>query len=146
MVRRQTVVGGLLLAAALVLVAQVVPVSRRNPPIESEVPASPEVRALLGRACYDCHSNATVWPWYAHVAPVSWLIVRDVAEGRASVNFSTWTSYDDARRTKLLRESAEEIADGEMPPWYYRLMHAEARFTPAEVEVLRAWALGGGAR
>lgn len=140
------VVRGLVGVAALLLVAQVFPVSRRNPPVESDVPASPEARVVLRQACYDCHSNQTVWPWYAHVAPVSWLIAHDVEEGRASVNFSTWAAYDAAKRSKLLRESAEEIADGEMPPWYYRLMHPEARLTPAAADVLRAWALGDSAR
>jgi Haem-binding domain len=140
------VAGGFVVVATLLLVAQLFPVPRHNPPVESEVPASPEARVLLRRVCYDCHSNETVWPWYAHVAPVAWVIGHDVEKGRASVNFSTWAAYDIARRSKLLRESAEEIADGEMPPWYYRLMHPEARLTPADADVLRAWALGDSAR
>jgi len=124
------------------LLAQLIPIDRRNPPVEAEVHASPDVRVLLRRACYDCHSNETVWPWYARVAPVSWLLVYDVESGRDGVNFSTWTAYGPGRREKLLRESADEIAEGEMPPWYYRLAHPDARLTSDEVAILCAWATG----
>ena len=115
---------------------------QQNPPVEAEVPAPADARVLLRRACYDCHSNETVWPSYARIAPVSWLVAYDVKHGRESVNFSAWTAYAPGRRDKLLRESAEEIADAEMPPWYYRLIHREARLTNEEVATLRAWATG----
>ena len=137
---RRPIVTGIAIVAALLALAQAVPVERRNPPVVGEVPASADARVLLRRACYDCHSDETVWPWYARVAPVSWLVAHDVAAGRDSVNFSAWTGYDPARRAKLLRESADEIAEGEMPPWYYRLAHPDARLTSEEIATLRAWA------
>jgi hypothetical protein len=124
---------------ALLVGAQLVPVARTNPTIEVDVAAPAEIDALLRRACYDCHSRETAWPWYSRVAPVSWLIVRDVEEGRRELDFSGWDAYDSAQRAKKLRESADEIAEGEMPPWYYRLVHADARLTAAEREALRAW-------
>ena len=126
----------------VVLLAQAVPVDRVNPREQSGMSAPAEVGALLRRACYDCHSNETVWPWYSRVAPASWLLSHDVHEGRDTLNFSTWDAYGAARRAKALRETAEEVAEGEMPPWYYRLLHPEARLTAHEVEVLRAWAAG----
>jgi hypothetical protein len=127
------------LAAALV-VAQLVPVSRTNPPVEAEIVAEPEVQTLLRRACYDCHSHATVWPWYAGVAPVSWLVAHDVDHAREELNFSRFTSYDATRRRKKLGEIAEEVGEGEMPLWYYLLVHPEARLTDDERARIVAWA------
>ena len=77
--------------------AQLVPVERTNPPVEAEIVAEPEVHALLRRACYDCHSHETVWPWYAWVAPVSWLVAHDVDHAREELDFSRFESYDAKR-------------------------------------------------
>ncbi len=134
----------LLALAALLLVAQLVPVDTTNPPVRADVDAPPEVHALLQRACYDCHSNVTVWPWYSRVAPVSWLVAHDVSEGREKLDFSTWDAYSAVRRRKKLRETAAEVAEGEMPPWYYALVHPEARLSAAERDLLRDWATGAG--
>ena len=102
---------------SLVLVAQAVPYGREhtNPPAVSE-PAwgAPQTKTLAVRACYDCHSNKTVWPWYSNIAPASWLIQRDVDEGRRKLNFSEWH-----RRQKEAHESAKTVQKGSMPPWYY---------------------------
>jgi hypothetical protein len=127
------------LASAAVAI-QLVPVDRTNPPVEGEVPASAEVRSILRRACYDCHSNETVWLWYSRVAPVSWLIARDVSEGRAALNFSTWNRLDPKAQAKALRESWEEIDEGEMPPWIYLPLHGDARISGEDRVALRAWA------
>jgi hypothetical protein len=98
---RWKVLRWVLLAIVLLLVViQFVPVDRSNPPVTSEVPASPEARAVLRRACYDCHSNETVWPWYSKVAPVSWLVARDVHKGREELNFSTWDRYATKEQVK----------------------------------------------
>jgi hypothetical protein len=132
-----------LLLIALLIAAQLIRIERTNPrvgpPVGRELVAPAEVHALLRRACYDCHSNETRWPWYARVAPASWLVAHDVDEGREELNFSTWEAYPPARRRKLLRETAEEVAEGKMPPWYYVLLHDEARLGPAERDALRAW-------
>jgi hypothetical protein len=90
-------------------------------------------RALAVRACYDCHSNETVWPWYSFVAPVSWLAQRDVDEGRRKLNFSEWDQPQ-----KEARESAKAVRKGEMPPWFYALVQPDARLTAAESEALIA--------
>jgi hypothetical protein len=132
-----------LAVAVAFVVIQFVPVARpSNPPVTSEVPASPEVRAILRRACYDCHSNETVWPWYSKVAPVSWLVARDVREGRAELNFSTWDQYGTRQQAKKLRESFEEVAEGKMPPWFYMPVHRDAVLSPQDRSALRGWALG----
>jgi len=134
------------LAAVLVLLVfgavQLVPVDRSNPPVESEVPAPPEVRAILKRACYDCHSNETVWPWYSRVAPASWLLAHDVHEGRDVLNFSTWGRLEPAQQRKAMRETREEIAEGEMPPWLYLPAHPEARLSAEDRAALKEWARG----
>jgi hypothetical protein len=80
------------------------------------------------------------------VAPISWLVVHDVEEGRRELDFSAWDAHGPAQRAKKLRGSADEIAEGEMPPWYYRLVHADARLTATERESLRAWCLAEIAR
>ncbi len=122
---------------------QLVPVTRENPPVESDVPAPPEVKAVLRRACYDCHSNETVWPWYSRVAPISWLVARDVHEGREHLNFSTWNRYDTKRQVKMWKETWKEVEEGEMPPWLYLGPHREARLSDRDRAILRAWARTG---
>jgi cbb3-type cytochrome oxidase cytochrome c subunit len=130
------------LVIVVVFVAmQVVPLDRSNPPVSAEVAAPPEARAVLRRACYDCHSNETVWPWYAWVAPVSWLVARDVHEGRRELNFSVWGRYTTKEQVKKLKETWETVEEGEMPPWYYLPLHRNARLSAQDKAVLQRWAL-----
>lgn len=109
---------------------QLAPVNRSNPPIVSE-PAwnSPHTRELAQRACFDCHSHETKWPWYSYVAPASWLIARDVREGRGELNFSTW-------RPGMENETAEVIRNGKMPMPIYLVLHPKARLTSTEKQDL----------
>jgi hypothetical protein len=131
-----------LIAVAVALVgSQFIPVDRDNPPVESDIPTSPQVKAILRRACYDCHSNETVWPWYSRIAPVSWLIANDVREGRGELNFSTWNRYSTQQQVKKLRESWEKVAEGEMPPWFYLAVHRDVRLSAEDRARLRQWAL-----
>lgn len=119
-------------AAGLVLLVllQFVPYGRDhgNPPVIRE-PAwdSPRTRSLFFRACRDCHSNETSWPWYASIAPVSWLINRDVEEGRSEFNVSRW-----GHGKQEADEAAEMVRDGEMPLWTYLAAHPEARLSEAD--------------
>ena len=138
MIRRvvlTVIAGGLLPLLAI----QFLPFGRQhtNPAISAE-PAWPDpaIRSLAVRACFDCHSNETTWPWYSNVAPISWLIQKDVAEARSILNFSEWD-----RSQRGTRESGEVIQEGEMPPGYYRLLHKAARLSAAEAAAL-AQALG----
>ncbi|HEX6251476.1 MAG TPA: heme-binding domain-containing protein [Gemmatimonadaceae bacterium] len=129
---------GLALVVAFAAV-QVVPVDRTNPAVETEVPAPADVRSVLRRACYDCHSNETVWPWYSRVAPISWLVARDVHEGREELNFSTWNRLSTKEQVEAMHESWETVQEGEMPPWFYLPPHPEARLSPRDRELLSAW-------
>lgn len=129
------------LAAAFVL-AQFIQPERTNPPADAsasfEAIAKPPVRvaAVIGRACRDCHSNQTAWPWYSHVAPVSWLVAQDVKEGRAKLNFSQWNIYSPEMTRIKLGEICDHLKKGDMPPAYYVPMHSEAKVTQAEVSAV----------
>jgi hypothetical protein len=122
------------------LIIQMVPVSRTNPPVETDIAAPAEVQAILRTSCYDCHSNETVWPWYSHVAPVSWLVASDASEARRQFNFSTWNRYSPAQRSGILSRVIQEVHEGDMPPWYYTLKHTHAKLSTAQRSVLEAWA------
>ena len=132
-----------LAAASLIGVAiQFIPVVRLNPPVEANLGAPAEVQAILRAACYDCHSNETVWPWYAKVAPVSWLVASDVTEARGQFNFSTWQHYPPELQAGIRMRILREVRQGDMPPWYYALKHPQARLTPAQRLTLENWAAG----
>ncbi len=123
--------------AVVLALAQLLRPTFTNPPVTGDVQAPPAVNAVLRKACYDCHSNETVWPWYANVAPSSWLLWEDVREGREDLNFSTWTDYPPEERAKRLAQSVHELEEGDMPPRTYRLMHAEARLSADEIALLQ---------
>jgi hypothetical protein len=114
---------------------------RSNPSINGDLSAPPVVKDAIERACYDCHSNQTRWPWYSAVAPFSWWIHHEVEAGRMRLNFSSWTDYasDPGTEDQKLDEAARLIASGAMPPWYYRAMHRQARLTLAERVAITRW-------
>jgi hypothetical protein len=117
-------------ALGLFALLQLVPYGRAhtNPRVVNE-PAwdRPSTRALAARACFDCHSNETRWPWYSHVAPFSWLVQHDVDGGRRELNFSEW-----ARGNDEAEESAEAVLEGEMPLAIYVWLHPSAELSPDE--------------
>jgi hypothetical protein len=104
------------------------------------------VKAILQRACYDCHSNETRWGLPAYVAPLSWLVVHDVKEGRAELNFSSWERFVPRHRHRAAEDLREELEAGEMPPTLYVLTHPSARLSPADRATLTQWvrSLGEG--
>lgn len=115
---------------AILLVLQLVPYGRdhQNPPVVQEPNwDSPETRAMAVRSCYDCHSNETVWPWYSSIAPMSWLVQRDVDRGRQKLNFSNIQASGDD-----LDELAEVVIEGEMPLPIYLPAHPNAKLTESE--------------
>jgi cytochrome c551/c552 len=118
---------------------QFIPVDRTNPPVTEEVDAPEAAKAILQRSCYDCHSNATRWPWYSYVAPASWLVASDVGEARQHLNFSEWDRYSDEDRRDKLGNIREEVESGDMPLWYYLLMHPDARLSPDDRSTLMNW-------
>ena len=128
-----------LIAAGTFLALQLVPLPRTNPPVEGALSAPPEVQTILDRSCADCHSHATLWPWYAHVAPISWLLVYDVHEGREHMNLSNWQKYSPKRQRNKTREIWEQVEEGEMPLPPYLWLHPNAKLSEAERETLQRW-------
>jgi mono/diheme cytochrome c family protein len=120
-----------LLATALI---QLIPFghSHVNPAATKEPPWNdPKTRELFQRACFNCHSNETVWPWYSNIAPVSWLVQNDVNGGRRHLNFTEWDHPQ-----PHAKDVTEKVKEGEMPPWFYLPMHPAARLTEGEKEAL----------
>ena len=124
--------------------AQLVRPERANPPIDSSrtiqahVGTASGLGAVLDRACRDCHSNGTVWPWYTQIAPLSWLMAYGVAEGRKAVNFSEWAAYQPEQQRALLVASCQDAMDGRMPPSPWTLLHPEARLSAQDIETICA--------
>jgi hypothetical protein len=135
---RIKIILGVLLAVFILL--QIIPLDRSNPEITEWAPTTDEVEPILVKACYDCHSNASVWPWYAYVAPVSFLIARDVHKGREYLNLSEWDSYDEFTIRDLAYEIEEQVVSGEMPFAPYMIMHPDAKLSDAERQTVIDWA------
>ena len=143
---KKTVQWILAVAVVLAVVIQFIRPEMGNPPIDAALTLenvahiSPATLAQLRTSCFDCHSNETRWPWYSGVAPMSWLLARDVREGRKRLNFSAWGKYATSRRVSLLGRIAEEVSSGDMPLPPYLLLHAEARLSGAAKDSLVSWA------
>ncbi len=128
------------------IVIQFVQPARTNPPVipsrslEAHVDVPPDVQAVMKRSCYDCHSNSTVWPWYSHVAPVSWYVIHDVNTGRGHVNLQNWEAQVNEQEGKEhLGLICKLVREGTMPPADYRFMHKGTDVTPAEAAAVCAW-------
>lgn len=139
---KSTVLRKVLVGLGVALVGiQLIPVERSNPPSDGAMalPAG-EVGEILTSACMDCHSHETVWPWYASVAPVKFVVAKHVSDGRRHLNFSTWATQELSRRDHKLEEIVEVVKSGEMPEGSYTWMHPEARLTDEQRYALTAWA------
>ena len=136
----------LIALAAIFVIIQLIPVERANPPVVSDLEAPPPVKDVLKRACYDCHSNETKWPWYSYVAPVSWLIAHHVEEGREHLNFSTWGQMGAERRRHKAHEIREEVEAGKMPLPIYLFAHPDAALDDGEKARIGEWSasISGG--
>lgn len=136
----------LLLLLATFAAAQTVRPERTNPPsqpaeaLAATMPVPAEVAAILDRACRDCHSNETRWPWYSHVAPASWLVIDHVNHGRSHFNYSAWARYSPREKAGLLEGSCELARKGAMPMPSYLRLHPSAALSPHDVATLCAWA------
>lgn len=131
------------LIALLVLVLigiQFVPVERTNPLVVYDIDAPANIKTVLKKACYDCHSNETEWAWYTEIAPLSFLTVKDVNEGREHLNFSEWGNYTN-KLGQVKNEIWEEVREEHMPPWMYRVVHSDAKLSQEEKDILRNWAM-----
>ena len=126
-------------------VAQLIRPSHANPPIDPSRTLATHLGAggtgvvsVLDRSCGDCHSNATTWPGYTQVAPLSWLMAYTVKEGRKQVNFSEWASYSPESQRNLLAASCTAASSGKMPGGAWTTLHPEARLSPQDVETICA--------
>lgn len=138
--KRTVTLIGLIIAIPVVgfILIQLIPVwaLQTNPPVVAEPNwDSPDTRALAKRACFDCHSNETVWPLYSRIAPVSWLVTFDTIRARREMNFSEWGTAR-GEEGELSEEVAEVIEEGEMPPSNYLMMHPDSKLTEAEKQQL----------
>ena len=137
--------GAIVLVVALIAIQFIRP-DRTNPQVDpskdfaAQPGSDPSIAALLRRACYDCHSDETQWPWYSNVAPASWQVADDVHTGRRHVNFSIWGKYPPSRRSESLDDIHDQLTSGDMPLRKYLFLHPDARLTPAERESIIAWA------
>lgn len=143
MKRWHYILGGL---ALVILAIQLIPTelpatSTDNPGdiIKSGL-VSQDVAILLKTSCYSCHSNETKYPWYSHVAPSSWLVARDVREGREELNFSMWQDYDLRKMLGKLDDITSEVGEGRMPLGIYTLMHPSAKLDDDQRKLIVAWA------
>lgn len=110
---------------------QAIPYGRdhSNPPVTNDVVwSSAQAKSLFTKACADCHSNETVWPWYSNVAPVSWLVQKDVDDGRDELNISV--------SSRGANEMASSVREGEMPPLQYKLAHPGSRLSATDKQLL----------
>ena len=130
--------------------AQLIRPERANPAtdaartIQAQAGTTSELAAVLDRSCRDCHSNNTVWSWYTHIAPLSWLMARGVAEGRKAINFSEWASYAPDLQRRLLSASCQDATSGKMPG-VYALVRPETKLAPRDIETICAAAHQGSA-
>jgi hypothetical protein len=143
--RRRQAVKALVLLAAGALAIQLVRPARTNPRTDSArtlaaaAHVTPEASAVLDRACRDCHSNDTHWPWYSNVAPVSWFVIDHVNSGRRHFNYSDWASHDEDEKPRILKDICELTRKKDMPVESYLWAHSEARVTDTDVAALCAW-------
>lgn len=122
-----------LIAAAVAI--QFIPYGKdhTNPPVVSEPQwDSPRTKELFTRACADCHSNETKYPWYSNIAPVSWLVAHDIEEGREKFNVSMLG----VQKKNKVKDAADEVKEGEMPMWFYTIPHPEAKLNSNEKQEL----------
>ena len=107
--------------------------------IDSRLPVTPPVAAILDRSCNDCHSNKTRWPWYSSVAPVSWLVIDHVNEGRQNLNFSEWGRYTQRDVDGLLKQICREAKTGAMPLSSYTPLHRSSKLSAEDIKILCDW-------
>ncbi len=124
---------------------QLIPVDRTNPPVKKSenfvdlLEPPTKVQKLIKNACYDCHSNETVYPKYAYVAPISWSIKDHVNEGREHLNFSVWGTYNQYLKDGILEKTIVEIQDQKMPMPAYIIYHANAKLTAEDRSLLEGY-------
>ena len=135
-------------AIAAALGIQFVRPPRTNPPIDpartltAHAAVTPDAAEVLDRACRDCHSNETDWPWYSNVAPVSWFVIDHVDHGRRHFNYSNWAAYEPQEAQRLLANACVLARKDQMPLPAYTRMHSAARLSDRDIAALCEWTDG----
>lgn len=135
----------LVVVACGLVIVQFFGPAKSNPPsdptqaIEAKLQVTEPVAAILDRSCNDCHSNKTRWPWYSHVAPVSWFVIDHVNEGRENVNLSEWGKYSERDVDALLRQMCREVRAEVMPLSSYTPLHPGSKLSAEDIKTFCAW-------
>ena len=132
----------LIIAGVFIIIFSLLQIKRTdvvNPPITGDLQAPVNVKAIMRRGCYDCHSNETNLRWYDKIAPVSWMVAADVKDGRKVLNFSEWDKLAPAERSGKLWEYLNQISTGAMPIKKYEIVHTSAKVSASEMAVLKAY-------
>ena len=142
---KKTLKWAAIVLAALFLAAQAYRPDLSGPPVDesktmrASARLTPEVGAVFERACHDCHSSKTDWPWYSQVAPVSWWLKGHVEDGRRELSFSEWGTYPQRKMARKLREICDQVEAGEMPLKSYLLMHPAAKLSDEDKRLICDW-------
>lgn len=135
----------LLALVAFLVVIQFFKIDKTNPAIDKKsdflvMKNTPEnVATLIKNACYDCHSNESVYPWYTNVQPIAWFVKNHIDEGREELNFSTFGTYDAVKQARKLKKAAREVLENEMPLSSYTIIHQNAKLTEEQTKTLEAY-------
>lgn len=120
-------------------------IDKTNPPVvesetlESAVAVSPDVSLIMGRACNDCHTNKTIYPWYSNVQPSGWFLKDHIDEGREELNFSKFNTFEKKKKIRKLEEVCSEVESGQMPLPSYTWIHRGAILTESEKAAICSW-------
>jgi hypothetical protein len=135
----------LIVLAVAFIVIQFFRPNLSNPPenpadtLEASTQLPPEIETILMRSCKDCHSNRTEYPWYANVAPSSWLLSSDINEGRKQLNISVWNTYSTRKKVNRLGDICDQVSKGDMPLPTYLWIHWNARLKEGDAKTLCDW-------
>jgi hypothetical protein len=116
------------------------PIGQASQSVEAHLHVPPEIATLIDRSCADCHSNKTRWPWYSHVAPVSWFVIDHVNHGRSHLNFSEWGRFTTRESGEMLQDICKEVKSGTMPLDSYTRIHTTAKLSGDDIKAICDWA------
>ena len=136
----------LIVIVAAVIIMQFFRVDKANPPIvqaetlEATAVVPPDISLIIGRSCNDCHTNQTIYPWYANLQPMGWLLKNHIDDGRRQMNFSVWNTYQLKRRSKKLEQICDRLESKEMPLPSYLWIHRDSILSENDSKALCNWA------
>lgn len=134
------------------VVIQFFRIDKANPPVnaadtlEASVAVPPDIQLILGRSCNDCHTNQTIYPWYANIQPSGWFLKDHIDDGRRHLNFSVWNTYEPRKKRKKLEEICEQVESAEMPLPSYLWIHRDSVMRDGDAKALCDWAKAEGAK